>query len=90
MICTSYVKAKGAEKEGFYNPHQKGISTVTNTNFDTEKRRGIQVVTFASAFLFYGFKFTTGRKAQVSEFEFSTDSISCHSISITCYELLSL
>ena len=34
------------------------------------------VVTFASASVFYGFKFTTGRRAEISEFEVSTVRIS--------------
>ena len=34
------------------------------------------VVTFASASEFYGFKFTTGRRAEISEFEVSTVRIS--------------
>ena len=52
-------KKNRASKELFLTSGEANVYTHTNTNLNTEKRRGILVVTFASAYAFHGFKFTS-------------------------------
>ena len=52
-------KKKRASKLLILTSSVANVYTHTNTNLNTEKRRGILIATFASAYAFYGLKFTS-------------------------------
>ena len=52
-------KKNRALKELILTSSEANVYTHTNTNLNAEKRRGIYVVTTASAYTFHGFKFTS-------------------------------